>query len=259
MPDRTVRSQVKEYLGVIRRVYWRTSFKVATSLYGAVALAILLRGEFASEKVQKEYLLKDLIPRVPAWLWLAVALVVLFVIGVVGSVRVLRDAEDKRKADLASQQDRNEAAIAAERVKIRAGTESKRLEIEQRREYEAMRPVLEGRIVPVTGRDFGSKHCLQVRILSSWPLSSIYVQMPADPRLGYMRRDLEARRFGDRMLFRPGDWIEVGGVNISPTEAEKVGPSSAVKVRAKCRDEERVRCWEDIVVNVMFELDGAII
>jgi len=61
------------------------------------------------------------------------------------------------------------------------------------------------------------------------------------------------------MLFRPGDWIEVGGVNISPTEAEKVGPSSAVKVRAKCRDEERVRCWEDIVVNVMFELDGAII
>lgn len=257
MPNRTVRSQAKEYLDVIRRVYWRTSFKVAISLYGAAALAILLRGEFASDKVQKQYLLKNLIPRIPAWLWLAVALVVVFVVGVAGSVRVLRDAEDKRKADLASQQGRHEAAIVAERVRIKASTESKRLEIEQRREYEARRPVLEGRIVPVTGRNFGPKHCLQVKILSSWPLFSIYVQMPADPRIGNMRRDLEARRFGDSMLFRPGEWIEVGGVNISPNEAEKIGPSSAVTARARCRDEERRNQWDDIVVNVMFELDGA--
>lgn len=256
MPHGAVRSQVREYLDVIRRVYWRTSFKVASTLYGAVALAILLRGEFASDKVQKEYLLKDLIPRIPAWLWLAVALVVVFVVGVAGSVRVLRDAEDKRKADLASQQNRHEAAIAAERIKIKASTEGKRLEIEQRREYEARRPVLEGRIVPVTGRDFGPKHCLQVKIISPWPLFSIYVQMPADPRIGNIRRDLEARRFGDSMLFRPGDWIEVGGVNISPTEAEKIGLSSAVTARARCRDEERTQ-WDDIVVNVIFELDGA--
>jgi hypothetical protein len=108
-----------------------------------------------------------------------------------------------------------------------------------------LRPVLEGRIVPWTGRSFGKSHRLEVRIKTHWPLATIYVEFPSDPRTGLMGFVLEAPKFGNE-LFRPGRWVTVGDVNYteSPVDDDLV-------ILARCRNEEWVR-WDDIVVPVKF-------
>jgi hypothetical protein len=273
---------------------------------GAYTVGIFLLSQFGSDKLQKEARLGFLIPRLPAWVWLTIALfllLLLLMIGFEGTVREFRDIrakhEDEQKrlragkeAALADQQSGHDAAIAAERTEYQLGLADqrakhqdalsdqqsrheaaiaaerakrdalrKRLREEQDRSYEENRPVLKGRIVPWPGQD-SFKYCLQVKIMSPRPVSGIFVWMPGnDPRFGLWRRDIEARRFGSHHIFRPGEWITVGGVKIPPSQAEKIMGCSmpeTVTVWAKCWDENRIDYWEDIVVDATFELAGSV-
>ena len=225
---------VRERVGVIRRTYWRTWFKILGGVYSALCVASFLLSEFASASVQRDFLLGVLVPRVPIWSWLAAALVIVSVSGVEGAVRENRRLQIQYDAALATQHFRQDAESA-----------KAMLQIERDRRYEEMCPALEGRIVPWAGRNFGKSHRLEVRIKTRWPLSTIYVEFPSDPRTGLMPFVLEAPKFGDE-LFRPGIWVTVGDVNYTESP---VGDDLAIL--ARCRNEERFR-WDDIIVPVIF-------
>jgi hypothetical protein len=210
------------------------TFKIMGGVYSALAAASFFLSEFASAGVQKVFLLGVLVPRVLIWSWLATALVIVSVSGVEGVVWESRRLQIQYDSALAAQRSRQDSEWA-----------KAMLQIERDRRYEEMRPVLEGRIVPWAGRNFGKSHRLEVRIKTHWPLATIYVEFPSDPRTGLMGFVLEAPKFGNE-LFRPGTWVTVGDVNYTESP---VGDD--LVILARCRNEEWVR-WDDIIVPVAF-------
>jgi transcriptional regulator with XRE-family HTH domain len=52
--------------------------------------------------------------------------------------------------------------------------------IENDREHDRMRPVLEGRILPWPGRSDGRDHRLEIRVKTHWPLALILLNVPGD-------------------------------------------------------------------------------
>jgi len=224
---------VRERIQVIRRIYWRMSFKIMGGVYAVISLAALGISEFGTDSVQHELLFRILIHRVPVWAWPTVALVIVAVAGVEGGV------QDGRR--LKSQHD---SALSAQKAPEDGQSAKALLEIEQERWYEEMRPNLEARIVKWHGRNFGRSHRLEIRIKSPRPLVSIMASLPSDPRTGLMGHDLEAPRPGNA-IFRPGIWVYVG--DVSYTETPECEDDLIVRVR--CRNEERIR-WDDIPVIV---------
>jgi hypothetical protein len=228
------RRAVGERAGVIRRVYGRITFKIIGILYGIVGIVTLLVSEFGSPRLQHALLFRILIHRIPVWAWPTAALALVFISGVEGGVR-----ENRRLAL------RYQTALAAERARRHDESAAALRKIEEDRRYDEMQPDLEARIVPWTGRDFGKSHRLEVRIMSTWRLSGMLVTFPADPRTGRMRFDLEAPRRPNE-LFHPGRWIKVGDLNYVDTP----GCDDDLVISAKCWDEDRRQCWEDIPVRV---------
>jgi hypothetical protein len=118
------------------------------------------------------------------------------------------------------------------------------LKIEEDRRYEEMRPILEARLTPWTGRNFGKSHRLEVRIRSSWPLSTMLAKFPSDPRTVYLGQWIEAPRSGNE-LYRPGKWVYVG--DISYVDVPDCDDELIITV--KCRN-EMWECWDDNPVTV---------
>lgn len=87
------------------------------------------------------------------------------------------------------------------------------------RAWTAMNGVYVGELIEVFGRPWRGK----VRVLATLEPASL-----VEPRL----------RRHQRRGFRPGDEIEVGGANISPTEAEGGSYLEALE-----RDAEQLRAW----------------
>ncbi len=224
---------VRERIIVIRRIYWRMSFKIMGGVYALISLATLGISEFGTDSVQHELLFRILIHRIPVWAWPTAALVIVAASGVEGGVqdgRLLRSQHD--------------SALAALKVNEDAQAARALLEIEQGRWYEEMRPHLEARIAAWHGRNFGRSHRLEILIKSSRPLISIMATLPSDPRTGLMSHDLEAPRHGNA-IFCPGTWVYVGDVGYTETpECE-----DDLIIRVRCRNEERIR-WDDIPVTV---------
>lgn len=133
-------------------------------VYGVVGAATLGVGEFGTDSVQHELLFRVLVHHVPLWAWPTAALAVVFVCGIEGGVQ-----ENRRLLH------HYDAALAAAKARQDDEPAKALLRIEQERRYEEMRPVLEARIVPWTGRNFGRSHRLEVRIMSTWQLATIFV------------------------------------------------------------------------------------
>lgn len=224
---------VAERARVIRRIYWRMSFKIMAGAYGLIGLATLAISEFGTSSVQHELLFRVLIHHVPVWSWPTAALVIVAAVGVEGGVqddRSLKLLQDSVRATKEARQDAQSANAL--------------LKIEQERRYEEMRPQLEARIVTKQAGDPGRGHRLEARIRSPQPLISMMAFLPSDPRTGLMRHELEAPRPGN-MVFLPGMWIHVGDVSYR----EMSECDDDLVIRFRCRNEERTR-WDDILVMV---------
>ncbi len=116
---------VRERIIVIRRIYWRMSFKIMGGVYALISLATLGISEFGTDSVQHELLFRILIHRIPVWAWPTAALVIVAASGVEGGVqdgRLLRSQHD--------------SALAALKVNEDAQAARALLEIEQGRWYE---------------------------------------------------------------------------------------------------------------------------
>jgi hypothetical protein len=225
---------VRERAAVIRRIYWRMSFKIMGGVYAVISLATLGISEFGTDSVQHELLFRILIHHVPLWAWPTAALVIVALSGIEGGV------QDGRLLKL-----QLDSALAAQKALDDSQAAKALLKIEQDRWYEEMRPELEARIVPWTGRNFGKSHRLEVRIKSPRPLATIMSSLPSDPRTGLMRHDLEASR-PSNAIFRPGMWINVGDVSY----AETPECDDDLIIRVRCRNEELTIRWDDIPVAV---------
>lgn len=224
---------VRERAGVIRRIYWRMSFKIMGGVYAVISLATLGISEFGTDGVQHELLFRILIHHVPVWVWPTAALVIVAVSGVEGGV------QDGRRLKL-----QHDSALTAQKALEDGQAAKALLKIEQDRWYEEMRPDLEARIVKWHGRNFGRSHRLEVRIKSPRLVATLMASLPSDPRTGLMGHDLEAPRPGNA-IFRPGMWVYVGDVDY----AEKPECDDDLIIRVRCRNEERIR-WDDIPVTV---------
>jgi hypothetical protein len=128
--------------------------------------------------------------------------------------------------------------------------------IEQNREYDRMRPVLEGHIVPWPGRSDGRNHRLEIRVKTPWPLALILLNVPGDawfsasvhpPPVG-MDFLIQFPEPGKRSApFRPGH-------PASCPVRVAASVRSTVTAFAKCRNEYHV--WEDVEITIT--LDGTI-
>ncbi len=127
--------------------------------------------------------------------------------------------------------------------------------IENDREHDRMRPVLEGRIVPWPGRSDGRDHRLEIRVKTHWPLALILLNVPGD---AWFTSTVHVPPTGMDFLihfpepgrtsapFRPGH----------PASCPVRVAASArgtVTAFAKCRNEHG-RTWEDVEVTIT--LDG---
>lgn len=227
------RRALRERAEVIQRVYWRMSFKIMTSVYGLVGAFTLGIGEFGTDSVQHELLFRILIYRIPLWVWPSVALAIVFISGVEGTVQ-----ENRRQLH------QYNAAIALQKGKEDAQSARVRLEIEEGRRYEEMRPILEARLAPWTGRNFGKSHRLEVRIKSPRPLCTILAKFPSDPRTGYLGQWIEAPKHGNEP-FRPGKWVYVGDVSY----VDVPDCDDDLVITIDCRN-ETWECWDDNPVTV---------
>jgi hypothetical protein len=128
--------------------------------------------------------------------------------------------------------------------------------IENDREHDRMRPVLEGRFMPWAGRSDGRDHRLEIRVKTHWPLAMILLNVPGDawftssihmPPVGmaFLIQFPEPGRMS--ALFRPGH----------PASCPVRVAASAcgtVTAFARCRNEYG-RTWEDVEVTIT--LDGS--
>ena len=145
------------------------------SAAGWLSLIVLVLGVAAGVTV-------PLVFHVSHWLTAVIVAAAVVIVVLEGSYRVWAVTDAARKV-----------AIESARAKS-DGSASARLEIEERRQHEEMRPILEARLTPWTGRNFGKSHRLEVRIKSPWPLSTILAKFPSDPRTGYLGQWIEAPR-----------------------------------------------------------------
>lgn len=196
------------------------------SAAGWLSLIVLVLGVAAGVTV-------PLVFHVSHWLTAVIVAAAVVIVVLEGSYRVWAVTDAARKA-----------AIESARAKS-DGPASARLEIEERRQHEEMRPVLEARLTPWTGRNFGKSHRLEVRIKSPWPLSTILAKLPSDPRTGYLGQWIEAPRTAYQ-LYRPGTWVYVGDisyVDVPDCDEELI-------ITVKCHN-EMWECWDDNPVTVM--------
>ena len=122
------------------------------------------------------------------------------------------------------------------------------LRIERKRQYEEMRPKLEGRFVRFEGESPIRVCRIEVRVTSPRPLMNIVVELPyGDKRLVNGGSLFQARRFGSNTLHRPGRWLPFEGL-VHLTEEPPVGKLEAT---AKCRGEYGT-LWEYVMLEIEF-------
>lgn len=208
--------------------WWRTLSQGAGSLNSAagwLSLIVLALGVAAGITV-------PLVFHVSHWLTAVIVMAAVVIIVLEGSYRVWAVTDTARKVAL-------ESARAKSAESARA-----LLKIEEVRRHEEMRPILEARLAPWTGRNFGKSHRLEVRIKSPWPLSTILAKFPSDPRTGYLGQWIEAPK-SDNELYHPGKWVYVG--DISYVDVPDCDDELVITI--KCRNEMR-ECWDDNPVSV---------
>ena len=128
--------------------------------------------------------------------------------------------------------------------------------IENDREHDRMRPVLEGRIVPWPGLSDGRDHRLEIRVRTHWPLTLIVLNVPGN---AWFTSSVHMPPVGMASLIQfpePGRRSEVYRPSHPASCPVRIAPSArgTVTAFAKCRDEYG-RTWED--VEVAITLDGA--
>ena len=126
--------------------------------------------------------------------------------------------------------------------------------IEREREYDRMRPVLEGRIFPWPGLSDGRDYRLEIWVKTQWPLTEILLNVPGNAwftssaHLPPVRMDflIQFPEPGRRSApFRPSH-------PASCPVRVATGAHGKVTAFAKCRNEHGV-IWEDIEVTIRFE------
>jgi hypothetical protein len=122
------------------------------------------------------------------------------------------------------------------------------LRIERERQYDAMRPKLEGRFIRFEGESLMRVCRIEVRITSPQPLMNIVVELPyGDKRLAHGGSLFQARQFGSNTLHQPGRWLRCEGM-VHLTSEPPVGKLEAT---AKCRGEYGA-VWEYVMLEIEF-------
>jgi hypothetical protein len=146
--------------------WWRALRQGAGSLNSAagwLSLIVLVLGVAAGITV-------PLVFHVSHWLTAVIVMAAVVIVVLEGSYRVWAVTDADRKTALESARAKSDESTKA------------LLKDEQNRRHEEMRPILEARLTPWTGRNFGKSHRLEVRIKSPWPLAAILAKFPPDPR-----------------------------------------------------------------------------
>ena len=123
--------------------------------------------------------------------------------------------------------------------------------IENDREHDRTRPVLEGRILPWPGRSDGRNHRLEIWVKSHWPLALILLNVPGDAwftstvhmppaRMDFLIQFPEPGRRSTS--FRPGHPASCA-VRVA------AGAHGTVRAFAKCRGEDG-RTWDNVEVAI---------
>ena len=218
------------------RFWWRVLARGAGSLNSAagwLGSIVLVLSVAAGVTV-------PLVFHVSHWITAVILAAVVVAIVLEGSYRAWSITDAERKAALESARAKSdEPARALVRIQEAHGQR------DEDRRHEEMRPVLEARITPWTGRNFGKSHRLEVRIKSPWPLSTILAKFPCDPRTGYLPQWIEAPRTPNQ-LFRPGEWVNVGDTGY----ADVPDCDDELVINVKCHN-ELWECWDDTPVTVM--------
>jgi Putative DNA-binding domain len=136
-------------------------------------------------------------------------------------------------------------AISAERA---MGNISKELFRDRmQRQYEELRPKLEGRFVPYEGDEPRRSCRVEVKIISSEPLTNIVVEMPyGDKRLAVGGHCLQTRSFGPNTVLRPGRWLPFEGLVRLASEP----PIGKLQATANCRDGGTR--WDYVMLEIEF-------
>jgi hypothetical protein len=126
--------------------------------------------------------------------------------------------------------------------------------IENDREHDRMRPVLEGRIMPWPGRSDGRDHRLEIQVKTHWPLAMILLNVPGD---AWFTSSVQMPPVGMAFLIQfpePGRrsaLIRPGHPASCPVRVA-AGVSGDVTAFAKCRNEYG-RTWEDVEVTIALD------
>jgi hypothetical protein len=136
-------------------------------------------------------------------------------------------------------------AIPAERA---MGNISKELFRDRmQRQYEELRPKLEGRFVRYEGDEPRRSCRVEVKIISSSPLTNIVVVMPhGDKRLAFGGAWLQTRSFGPNTVLLPGRWLPFEGL-VRLTSEPAIGKLQAT---ANCRDGGTR--WDYVMLEIEF-------
>jgi len=126
--------------------------------------------------------------------------------------------------------------------------------IENDREHDRMRPVLEGRVLPWPGRSDGRDHRLEIRVKTHWPLALILLNVPGD---AWFTSTIHMPPAGMDFLIEfpePGRTSAPFRPGYPASCPVRVAASarSTVPAFAKCRNEHG-RTWENVEVTITLD------